>query len=48
MDFKLSEEQEMIRQTARDFAQEHLAPHAAERDEKQFFPKDVIKQMGEL
>jgi alkylation response protein AidB-like acyl-CoA dehydrogenase len=48
MDFKFSEEQEMIRQTARDFAQEHLAPFAAERDEKQFFPKEVIKQMGEL
>ncbi|MBL7995020.1 acyl-CoA dehydrogenase [bacterium] len=48
MDFKLNDEQEMIRQTARDFAQEHLAPHAAERDEKQFFPKEVIKQMGEL
>lgn len=48
MDFKLTEEQELIRQTARDFATEHLAPFAAERDEKQSFPKETIKQMGEL
>lgn len=48
MDFKLSEEQQMIVDTARDFAQEHLAPHAAEHDESQTFPKAAVAQLGEL
>ncbi len=48
MDFKFSEEQEMIRTTARDFAKEHLAPFAGERDEKQDMPVSVIRQLGEL
>jgi alkylation response protein AidB-like acyl-CoA dehydrogenase len=48
MDFQLSEEQRLIVETARDFGQEHLAPFAAQRDEEQRFPKEVIAQMGEL
>lgn len=44
----LSEEQEMIRDMARAFAQEQLAPHAAEWDRTATFPDAAIRQMGEL
>ena len=48
MDFSLTEEQIMIRDAARDFANNVLKPGVIERDEKQKFPYDEIKQMGEL
>ena len=48
MNFKFTEEQEMIRDTARDFAKEHLAPLAGARDEEQQFPIEVIRQLGDL
>ncbi len=48
MDFKLSEEQIMIQQAARDFAQNELLPGVIERDEEQKFPKEQIKKLGEL
>ncbi|MGA9271553.1 MAG: acyl-CoA dehydrogenase [Lutimonas sp.] len=48
MDFTLSEEQLMIRDAARDFARTELLPGVIERDEKQEFPKEQIKKMGEL
>jgi len=48
MDFKLTEEQLLVQQTARDFAQEYLAPFAHERDEQQKFPKEAVEKMGEL
>ncbi|MDG1571997.1 acyl-CoA dehydrogenase family protein [Robiginitalea sp. M366] len=48
MDFTLTEEQEMVRQAARDFAQTELLPGVIERDEKQEFPADAIRKMGEL
>ena len=48
MDFKLSEEQLMIQQAARDFAQIELLPGVIERDEEQKFPKEQIKKLGEL
>jgi alkylation response protein AidB-like acyl-CoA dehydrogenase len=48
MEFKLSEEHEMIRQAARDFAQNELLPGVIERDEKQEFPAEQIKKLGEL
>ena len=48
MDFKLSEEHLMIQQAARDFAQTELLPGVIERDEKQEFPAEQIKKMGEL
>jgi alkylation response protein AidB-like acyl-CoA dehydrogenase len=44
----LTEEQELIRNTARDFATNELAPTAAERDQQASFPADALKQMGEL
>ena len=48
MDFELNEDQRAFAETAQQFAAEQLAPMAAEWDEKQFFPKEVIKQAGEL
>lgn len=48
MDFKLTEEHLMIQQAARDFAQNELLPGVIERDEKQEFPREQIKKMGEL
>ena len=48
MDFQLTEEQLMIRQAARDFAQNELLPGVIERDEQQKFPTEQIKKMGEL
>jgi alkylation response protein AidB-like acyl-CoA dehydrogenase len=48
MDFKLTEEQLMIQQAARDFAQTELLPGVIERDEKQIFPAEQVKKLGEL
>ncbi len=48
MDFTLSEEQQMIQQAARDFAQNELLPGVIERDEAQKFPEEQVKKMGEL
>ena len=48
MEFALTEEQIMIRDAARDFANNVLLPGVIERDEKQKFPTEEIKMMGEL
>ncbi len=48
MDFTLTEEQLMIRQAARDFAQQELLPGVIERDEEQKFPTAQVKMMAEL
>lgn len=48
MDFSLSEEQELIQQAAKDFAQNELLPGVIERDENQQFPLEEVKKMGEL
>ena len=48
MDFNLTEEHLMIQQAARDFAQNELLAGVIERDQKQIFPADQIKKMGEL
>jgi alkylation response protein AidB-like acyl-CoA dehydrogenase len=48
MDFKLTEEHEMIRQAAKDFAKTELLPGVIERDNKQEFPAEQIKKLGEL
>lgn len=48
MHFELSEEQQMIKQAARDFAQNELKPGVIERDEHQKFPAEQVKAMGEL
>jgi alkylation response protein AidB-like acyl-CoA dehydrogenase len=48
MDFTLTEEQLMIQQAARDFAQSELLPGVIERDDAQEFPAEQVKKMGEL
>ncbi|MBE5320597.1 acyl-CoA dehydrogenase [Pedobacter sp. MR2016-19] len=48
MHFELSEEQLMIQQAARDFAQQELKPGVIERDEHQKFPAEQVKKLGEL
>ena len=48
MDFKLSEEQELLRKTVRDFAEQELAPHTREWDDEQGFPRSVFTKLGEL
>lgn len=48
MDFKLTEEQIMVRDAARDFARTELLPGVIERDEKQEFPKDLVQKMADL
>ena len=48
MDLQLSEEHKMIRDAARDFAQNEVAKVAAELDESGEFPYDTIKKMGQL
>lgn len=48
MDFTLSEEQLMIQQAARDFAQNELLPEVVERDDAQRFPVEQVKKMAKL
>ena len=48
MNFNLTEEQLMVQKAARDFAQNELLPGVIERDDKQMFPTEEIKKMGEL
>lgn len=48
MNFDFTEEQLMIQESARDFAQNEIAPSAVERDINAEFPADIIKKMGEL
>lgn len=48
MDFQLSEEQRAIQDMARSFADERLAPNAAEWDQTGHFPVDVLKELADL
>jgi alkylation response protein AidB-like acyl-CoA dehydrogenase len=48
MNFEFNETHLMIKETARKFAEEELAPTADERDEKEEFPHEAVKKMGEL
>jgi alkylation response protein AidB-like acyl-CoA dehydrogenase len=48
LDFSLSEEQKLLKQTVREFAEAELAPHAREWDEQQGFPREVFTKLGEL
>ena len=48
MNFELTEEQVAVRDAARDFAQNVLKPGVIERDTEQKFPKEEVKQLGEL
>ncbi|MBN1593293.1 MAG: acyl-CoA dehydrogenase family protein [Candidatus Coatesbacteria bacterium] len=48
MDFELSEDQQMMRDMARDFAQKELLPIARKLDEECIWPTDILKKMGQL
>jgi butyryl-CoA dehydrogenase len=48
MDFQLTEEQKLIRDTVQDFAQNEIAPRAREMDERGEFPWEIIHKMAEL
>lgn len=48
MDLQLNEEQRMIRDVARNFAQKEIAPRAAHFDEAGEFPFEIVRQMGAL
>jgi alkylation response protein AidB-like acyl-CoA dehydrogenase len=48
MDFSLTDEHLLIRDAAREFAQSELLPGVIERDNKQEFPQELVRKMGEL
>ncbi len=48
MNFQLTEEQAMVRDMVRDFAQNEILPKAIDYDERQEFPLDIVKKLGEL
>jgi butyryl-CoA dehydrogenase len=48
MDFELTEEQRLIRETARDFAAREVAPKAAELDKTGRWPSDILPKMADL
>ncbi len=48
MNFELTEEQQHIAQAVRDFNKQYIAPNYMEWDEKQIFPVEVFKKLGEL
>ncbi|MBV9119082.1 MAG: acyl-CoA dehydrogenase [Chloroflexi bacterium] len=48
MDFRLSDEQGLIRKTAREFAEARVAPIAAEVDANERFPTETVRELGEL
>jgi len=48
MNFNLTEEQLMIQQTAREFAESEISPSAVERDKNAEYPADIVKKLAEL
>ena len=48
MDFNLTEEQQLLKKTVREFAEAEIAPHSREWDEKQSFPRELFGKLGEL
>jgi butyryl-CoA dehydrogenase len=48
MDFSLNEEQQIVRDTARDFADKTIKPRAEEIDKNHEYPADIIKQLAEM
>ena len=48
MDFRPSEEQELLRRTVRDFAESEIAPHVGEWDESQQFSTDLLPKLAAL
>lgn len=48
MEFEYNENQEMIAQMVRDFAEKEITPYYKKWDDEEYFPVDVMKKMGEL
>ena len=48
MDFNYSEEQDLIANSAKEFAEQFIRPHVMEWDESQHFPADVLHKAGEM
>ena len=48
MNFDLAEEHELVRRTVRDFAEQRIAPVAAELDREERFPYDLVAELAEL
>jgi len=48
MNFEITEEQAMIRDTIRDFAQKEIAPVSRDNNRNERFPSDLIKKLGEM
>ena len=48
MDFRLSEEQELLRRTVREFAEAEIGPHVMEWDESQHFSMDLLPKLASL
>ena len=46
--FELGETHNMVAASARDFAQQYIAPHVMDWDERQFFPKEVLHHAGDM
>lgn len=47
VEFEIDEQLEMIRQSAKDFAENYIRPHLMDWDEKQIFPVELFNKMGE-
>ena len=48
MDFRLTEEQDLLRRTVREFAEAEIRPHVMEWDEAQAFPMSLVPQLAAL
>jgi alkylation response protein AidB-like acyl-CoA dehydrogenase len=48
MDFRLTDEQEILRRTVREFAEAEIRPHIMEWDEAQHFPMDLLPKLADL
>ena len=48
MDFTFTDDQEMLRRTVREFAEQEIAPTMMEFDEKQEFPREIMAKVGDL
>jgi alkylation response protein AidB-like acyl-CoA dehydrogenase len=48
MDFRLTEEQELLRRSVREFAETEIRPHVMEWDEAQKFPSDLVPKLAAL
>src|SRR5437867_4326602 len=48
MDFRLTEEQELLRRSVRDFAETEIGPHVMEWDQAQHFPSELVPKLASL